>query len=200
MAKKFGVSRTVIREALASLKNDGLLSSQQGRGIIVLDTEDRKVFRVSDIFESISRSEVNHLYEIRAILESESAAFAAERGTEEELLQIKTSFEEMEQAVSRHEHGADEHFAYNEAITKASHNPALSDLLSFLHGQLKGFARKLRLDTLQDPCRTDIVRSEHRAIVEAITSRNAEMAREATKNHLRNAAKRAGLRIFENDS
>lgn len=199
LAKKFGVSRTVIREALAILKNDGLIASQQGKGIIVLDMHERKAFRISDVFSKISRSEVNHFFEIRAILESEAAAFAASRGSDKELEEIVNSFEAMEKAFVRHEDGAEEHFAFNEAITKASHNPALSDLLSFLHAQLKSFAKKLRIITAQDACRTYTVRSEHRAMVEAIISRDPNKAREATNQHLRNAAKRAGLKIYEDN-
>ncbi len=199
LAKKYGVSRTVIREALATLKNDGLIASQQGRGIIVLESVSRQTFRVSDVFESISRSEVNHVYEVRAILESEAAALAAQRGEEEDVARIVSAFEAMERAVLRHEHGSEAHLAFNQAIAEASGNPALSSLLSFLYGQLKTFAKKIRLDTLQDPCRTDTVRSEHRGVVDAIRSGDPEAARKAARTHLKNASERVGLRIWEKE-
>ncbi|NLB90726.1 MAG: FadR family transcriptional regulator [Clostridiales bacterium] len=197
LAQKYGVSRTVIREALAALKNDGVIASHQGRGNVVLDSVERQSFRVSDVFESITRSEVNYIFEVRAILESEAAALAAKRGREEDVARIKTAFEMMEEAVEKKEHGSEAHLAFNCAIAEASGNPALSNLLSFLYGQLKTFARKLRMDTLQDPCRTDKVRAEHRAIVEAICSKNAEMVRKATKSHLQNASERAGMDILD---
>lgn len=196
LALKYGVSRTVIREALAALKNDGVIASHQGRANIVLDSVDRQSFRVSDVFENITRSEVNHIFEIRAILESEAAALAAIRGREEDVARIRNAFDMMEDSVARREHGSEAHLAFNCAIAEASANPALSDLLSFLYGQLKTFARKLRMDTLQDPCRTDKVRAEHRAILEAIVSKNPDEARKATRQHLQQASIRAGMDVL----
>lgn len=197
LAQKYGVSRTVIREALAALKNDGIIASHQGRGNIVLESVERHSFRVTDVFESITKSEVNYIFELRAILEAEAAALAAKRGREEDLTRIKTAFEMMEEAVSKREHGSEAHLAFNCAIAEASGNPALSNLLSFLYGQLKVFAKKLRIDTLQDPCRTDKVRAEHKAIVEAICSKNPDSARRVTKYHLQNASVRAEIDIMD---
>ena len=79
LAIQLGISRTILREALASLKQDGILESRQGRGMTVCAPGDRQAFRFSDIVETMSPTEANYLYEMRAILEAEAAALAAKR-------------------------------------------------------------------------------------------------------------------------
>ncbi|MDD4365101.1 MAG: FadR/GntR family transcriptional regulator [Synergistales bacterium] len=196
LAKQYGISRTVLREALASLKNDGILDSKQGRGILINDPDERQAFRFSDVFETISRAEVQHLYEMRAILEAEAAGLAALRHTPDDLQAIKKAFGAMDRAVEASQSGEEAHLRYNEAIGKASHNPVLSEFLTFLLGRLRSLSRELRLSTMIDPARARLVLAEHRSILEGITSRDPQQAREATLIHLRNAAQRAGLEIY----
>ena len=195
LAKQYGISRTVIREALASLKDDDILESRQGRGILVKDPDERRAFRFSDVFESISHAEANHLYEMRAILEAEAAGLAAIRHSQEDLRAIKEAFDEMAKAVEIKEAGEESHLQYNEMIAQASQNPVLSGFLCFLYGRLRSLSRELRLNTMMDPARASLVLCEHRAILEAIQSRDPAKARSETLTHLRNAARRAGLEI-----
>ena len=196
LAKKYGISRTVIREALASLKYDGILESRQGRGIIVKAPGERQAFRFSDVFESISRAEANHLYEMRAILEAEASGLAALRHTQSDRKAIKSAFSEMAKAVESNLPGEEAHLLYNEAIARASHNPVLCDFLGFLYGRLRALSRELRLKTRMDPARAALVLDEHKAVLDGILSKNPENARTASLTHLRNAAIRAGLEIY----
>ena len=196
LMKRYGVSRTVIREALASMKYDGILSSQPGAGMIVNDLKDRYAFRVSDIFSEISREEVNHLYEMRCGLESEAAALAAIRATPQDIEELQKQFAAMEDAVACHEPGTVAHALFNQAIAQASHNPVYVEFLSFLCSQMRALSGKLRLRTMLDPCRTDVVRAEHKAIIGAIVSRDPERSRVAVRTHLQHAALRSGLKIY----
>jgi DNA-binding FadR family transcriptional regulator len=190
------VSRTILREALASLKQDGILETRQGRGMIICAPGDRRAFRFSDVVEIMSSSEANYLYEMRAILESEAAALAAKRLNAEDERQIRLHYEEMEEAVKAKESGDLAHEAFNEAIAKASKNIFLEDFLSFLHARLRKLSKELRLSTMMDPDRAAHVIDEHKAIADAILSGSSEAARAATLRHLCNAADRAGLSIF----
>ncbi len=196
LARKYGVSRTIIREALASLKNDDILESRQGRGITIKDPQGRLAFRFSDVFETISQPEVNYLYEMRAILEAEAAGLAALRHTEADRLAIERGYGEMAVAVKEHKPGEEAHFMYNESISVASHNPVLIEFLGFLQAKLRLLAKELRLGTMMSPERATLVLGEHRKIVDAILSRDPTKAREAVLEHLRNAAKRANLQIY----
>ncbi|MDP2791384.1 MAG: GntR family transcriptional regulator [Rectinemataceae bacterium] len=196
LAAQMGVSRTILREALASLKQDGMVETRQGRGIIICAPGDRSAFRFSDVVENMSASEANYLYEMRAILEADAAALAARRLSIEEAHQIRLHFTEMAEAVRLKESGDIAHEAFNEAIAKASKNMFLQEFLTFLHARLRKLSKELRLSTMMDPNRAAHVIEEHKAIADAILSRNSEEARAATLQHLRNAADRAGLSIF----
>jgi len=196
LAAQLGVSRTILREALASLKQDGLLETRQGRGLVVCAPDERSAFRFSDVADTISSSEVNYLYEMRAILESDAAALAAKRLTAEEATLIRLHYKEMEDAVKAKESGDLAHEAFNEAIAKASKNIFLEEFLSFLHARLRKISKELRLSTMMDPDRAAKVIHEHKAIADTILSGDPEASRAATLQHLRNAASRAGISIF----
>ncbi|MCK9340797.1 MAG: FadR family transcriptional regulator [Synergistaceae bacterium] len=196
LAEKYGVSRTILREAIASLKNDDILESKQGRGIIVKNPNQRQAFRFSDVFETISVDEINYFYEMRALLESEAAGLAAVRHTKEDMVLIKKAFKEMEEAVRSSSPGDEAHFKYNEAIAKASHNPVLIEFLSFLQNKLHSLATELRIKTMMSPERAETVLSEHRHVVESIFTGDPQKAKQAVMTHLKNAAERAGMNIY----
>ncbi len=196
LAKKYGVSRTILREAIASLKNDDILESKQGRGIIVKDPNLRQAFRFSDVFETISVDEINYFYEMRALLESEAAGLAAVRHTAEDRSSIEAALKEMEDAVRNSSPGDEAHFRYNEAIAKASHNPVLIEFLFFLQNKLHSLATELRIKTMMSPERAEIVLSEHKNVVASIFSGDPHVAKQAVITHLKNAAERAGMNIY----
>ncbi len=199
LARGFGVSRTIMREALASLKNDDILEARQGKGITVKDPLGRQAFRFSDVFGAmIAEPEVNYLYEMRAILESEAAALAALRHDEEEGKAMEAALEALAEAVKKGRSGEDAHNFFNEALVCASRNPVLVEFLNFLRAKLSSLAKELRLNTMMSPERARLVLSEHSRIVAAVRSRDAGEARAAVVYHLRNAAARAGITIFEN--
>ncbi len=196
LAKKYGISRTIIREALASMKNDNILEAKQGKGILVKDPQNRQAFRFSDVFATISQAEVHFLYEMRATLEAEAAFLAAVRQTPKDKASIKKGLLALADAVAESKSGEEGHNLFNEAIAKASHNPILIEFLSFIRGTLRSLAQELRLNTMMSPERAAQVLREHEKIAEAIFSRDPLKARAAVLEHLLNAARRAGLTIY----
>lgn len=196
LAEKYGVSRTILREAIASLKNEDILESKPGRGLIVKDPRKRQAFRFSDVFSSVSMSEINYFYEMRAALESEASELAALRRTNDDMKAIFAAFHGMEIAVEQNALGAVEHDSYNTAIAKASHNPILIEFLSFIRAKLHDLAQELRIKTMLSPERAHIVLAEHRLIVKCIADKDPSGARAAVLQHLKNAADRAGIKIY----
>ena len=79
MIEEFGVSRTVVREAISNLKASGLVSTRQGKGAFVLD-EGVRSFRISEDKLALAE-ELLEALEVRIAIESEAAALAARRRT-----------------------------------------------------------------------------------------------------------------------
>jgi GntR family transcriptional repressor for pyruvate dehydrogenase complex len=84
LAERFGVSRNVVREAIAQLRADGVVEARQGIGAFVLAPEQRSAIRIDgEALKNIENME--HLFELRRILETESAMLAATRRTDADL-------------------------------------------------------------------------------------------------------------------
>jgi len=84
LATTFGVSRNVVREAIAQLRADGMVEARQGIGSFVLAPEQRAAIRIDR--ETLKEGQnMERLFELRCILEAESAALAAERRDQEHL-------------------------------------------------------------------------------------------------------------------
>ena len=87
MADQFGVSRTVIREAIARLKNEGLVVTRQGSGAFVRDWQTSSLHLGPEISKSLKS--VLFIAELRKGIEAEAAALAAERRTHKDLAAIE---------------------------------------------------------------------------------------------------------------
>ena len=195
LCKKYGVSRTVLREAVARLKHDGLLESRQGSGVTVASWENRRAFRL-DWINMKDPFSINFIYEMRVLVGVESVALAAIRHKEEDLNRLENLMEEMAEAIRKGEDGAVPHRAFHKSIAEASYNPYLIDFESFLQDRLWEVLQQARQRTRTTPGLALRVHSEHRLMLDGIASGVASLAREAGSNHLRNAAKRAGVRIY----
>lgn len=83
MSEAFGVSITVVREALSRLKSDGLIASHQGEGVFVENDAKARPFRIST--PEGPQHSVRHIFELRMAVEVQTASLAAERRTADDL-------------------------------------------------------------------------------------------------------------------
>ena len=84
LATTFGVSRNVVREAIARLRSEGRIWSQQGRGAFVADATNATVLTID--YDALQRADsFRNLFELRGILEVQAAALAAKRRTKADL-------------------------------------------------------------------------------------------------------------------
>ena len=194
LSKKFGVSRTVIREALSQLKYEGLLASHQGRGVTVVGSKGQRFFHLGDLRKQ-SHKELAQFFELRAILESAAAAKAAERRSENDLAGLRACLEEMFQAVDDGTSGSQPDLAFHKGIADAAGNVHLRNLMQFLNDKLLLTIEKARSNTRLKHGLSGEVQKEHQAILKAIEAKDPEGARLASLAHLTNAAKRLGLHI-----
>lgn len=202
LAKTFGVSRTVIREALGRLKYDGFLDSRQGLGVTVTAEAERKTFRFRDQLE-LDTQNLRHLFELRAILEGDAASLAALRRSQDDLDDLRTSLRSMDASIADKTDGTDFDFDFHRIVARASGNPYLLDLMYFLNTKLKGVIKTAREHSSLQPGLPPVVQKEHEAIFEALMGREPERARQAMLSHISQASCRLGLKVlddFESDS
>jgi len=193
LSDQFNVSRTVIREALGRLKYDGLLESSQGSRSKVASDGSKRVFRMNQL-EANNLEEIAYLYEFRAILESEAAALAARRRTDEDLDEMRQLIGDLSRASQDHRDGTGANVDFHKEVTAASKNPYLIDFMGFLGNKIRDLVQADRDSSLQTGLPHE-VQDEHIDIFKAIEKREPDRARKAVRTHLQNAAKRRGVTI-----
>ena len=172
LARVFGVSRPVIREALMSLQALGLTSSQTGRGTFVVSDRVRVPLLMG-------RYSPAHVREVRRCVEIPSARLAAERRTDRdvgELAGILARMEDADDPARRNQLDASFHIA----IARASGNPLIVKLVEDLRSVLEEHS----LAVARAPYRRQEASQEHRALYDAVVDRDPEAAAAAMEAHL----------------
>jgi GntR family transcriptional regulator, transcriptional repressor for pyruvate dehydrogenase complex len=189
LVEKYGVSRTVVREAFSRLKTLGLIETRQGSGAFVkaLPTPDAGKLK---LIPDGSVDAVLKVVEVRRALEAESASLAAERRTTKSLQKIKQAMRALDKAVANGGDGVTEDVAFHAAIAQAADNPFLLDTLAYLNQFLENATRVTRANEATRNDLEDAVRNEHLAIVKAIEAGDPKAARLAGTKHMLNAANR----------
>ncbi|WEX08778.1 FadR/GntR family transcriptional regulator [Chelativorans sp. AA-79] len=192
----FGVSRTVVREAIATLAADGLVESRQGAGVFV---RERPAMAFSSITAEISNkiSYALNVIEVRMGLEIESAGLAALRRNGAQEAAIQEAFFEFDRLLAIGEATGRTDFEFHRAIAVATNNPFYVEVLDALG------MRAIPCD-ITSPWGTDSVLSreyqeglqvEHLAILKAISAGDAEAARQAMRHHLTASQQRYRTRL-----
>jgi DNA-binding FadR family transcriptional regulator len=189
MAKRFGVSRTVIREAVSRLKAEGLVDTRQGSGTSVLEPNTATPFRL-DAQTQDSLQAVSRVIELRRGVEAEMAALAAQRRTAAQLARIKKAFNAIKKAERAGRDGVDEDLAFHTEISQACGNPLYTSLLSYLSLYLQTAIAVTRANEAQREDFSKQVHDEHAAVVDAIARKDPDAARAAALRHMEGAASR----------
>lgn len=184
-----GVSRTVVREAVAALKADRLVITRQGVGAFVAE-QVRRPFRV-DFDEHSTLREVLNVMELRTGVEVEAAGLAAERASAAQVKRIADCFAAVSAAIGRGENAVDQDFAFHCEIADATGNPQFRRFLEYLGrfiiprrtvwGRSAPPTKRIQLDVFQQ---------EHEQILHAIRERAVTQARAAMQRHLINSRRR----------
>jgi len=189
MTEQYGVSRTVVREAISRLKSEGLVETRQGSGTVVLDPKASQIFRLSRDDQSPALGVVR-VIELRRGIEAEMAALAAERRSATQMAAIRRALKAIDKAVQAGGDGVDEDLEFHLAISRAAGNPYFTELLSMLTHALQD---AIRITRHNEARRADLaagVRAEHDAIAAAIEARDPAAARLAAHTHMQSTATR----------
>lgn len=188
---EFGVSRTVVREAISKLQAAGLVETHHGVGTFVAAPGEAVNFRIAP--EQIATiREVIAVLELRIGLEAEAAAIAASRRTEANLRTLREAVEAFGSAIAAGADAVAADMQLHLEIARATQNPHFVELMSYLGTMLiprtrvntARFAGEGRAAYLQR------VHAEHESIVDAIAAQDAEAARAAMRTHLSNSRER----------
>ena len=192
LAENFGVSRNVVREAIAQLRSAGVVHSRQGLGTVVSDESAERPFHLERLAGQ-GVLQFQHVYELRMGIEMQAAALAALRGTEEQFARISETLERMQEAARWEAEGVDLDIEFHLAVADASGNPLFADAISFLTSRMRETiiaTRQRSGDLIGEVKRLTI--DEHTAIRDAIVARNPAAARRAVADHISRAAHRLG--------
>ncbi len=157
------MGRTPVREALKRIQDEGLITHEPGRGLVVT---------------TMDQQEVGELYSMREVLEGSAAAFAARHATPADVAHMQAILDEGD--------GGDpvaQNLRFHEAIYSAAHNRYLIRSLQSLTETTYLLGRS----TLSSPERARRSNEEHQTIVDAIRARDEQGAQDAARHHIHQA-------------
>ena len=188
MSEQFGVSRTVIREAVRALVAKGLLEVQSGRGTVVKSPPVEAVTQSIAHFLYVRSSQFDYkkVLEIRYALEVAIVELAARRIKPEDVQEIEQILHEKDQALTDLNKIVANDVSFHTALARATHNelfPLMLDSVIDFIGAMNEMAR----DVLETPIDPDTYLAEHRAIFVKVKAGDPAGARQAMHEHLLHA-------------
>ena len=184
LAEAFKVSRTVIREATAHLRADGIVETRQGAGTFVAASSLGRPFRIDPDSLTAPRA-VLELYQLRMGVEVEAAALAARLRTTTQMAKISRAMAGMESALRKGDDAIGEDLSFHAAIATATGNELYLLLTGFLGHHYRASILRSR-EGLGDRLMPVLkqVLAEHHAIHQAVLRKDEAGARKAMRRHL----------------
>ncbi|HWR45015.1 GntR family transcriptional regulator [Sporomusa sp.] len=170
LAEELGVSRTPVREAIRKLELEGFVVMIPRRGTYVAD---------------LSIKDINEVFEIRTALDVLAAGLAVERITEDELEQLERLLVEIGELIEQDDADklVESDSQFHDILYRASRNDRLVGIINNLREQFTRF----RSISIQYPGRMQKSVEEHRRLVEAIASRDTDLAQQLAREHMENS-------------
>lgn len=184
LGDQFGVSRTVIREAVGALVAKGVLEVRLGSGLRVAQRSTSAVTESMSIFLRTGSIEYENVHEVRRVLEVHIAGLAAERSSSEDITVLERSCIAIERAIDRRQidQAATLDLEFHRCVARATHNELYLVLMDSI-GQSLLDLRRANLAIEGNAAKT---RALHRQIFEAIAAKDPAAARQAMSAHLDN--------------
>jgi GntR family transcriptional regulator, transcriptional repressor for pyruvate dehydrogenase complex len=184
-----GVSRTVVREAIAALRADRLVESRQGAGVFVLAGPPRPPVSLQSVDPERVSSAIE-LLELRTGVEVEAAGLAALRRSPAQEEAILDRHVAVHEALEAGRPSSEADFALHLAIAEATNNPQFHEFLSLLGEKAIPRAALSSEGPEKDSAYLKLLYEEHSRIVVAISDGDEAAAREAMRAHLRGSQAR----------
>lgn len=188
---EFGVSRTVVREALSKLQAAGMVHTRHGVGTFVVGAGSEPAFRIAPQQIETLRDVVAML-ELRIGVETEAASLAAQRRTPQNLAVMRQALDAFALAVEEGRDAVEADFRFHTEVARATQNAHFANLMATLGTQVIPRARLDPGDAVDAAQRSYLrrVNVEHESLYEAILRQDADAARAAMRTHLSNSRER----------
>jgi GntR family transcriptional repressor for pyruvate dehydrogenase complex len=182
LAESLAVSRPVIREAVGILVTKGLLETRHGIGTTVRAVTHDEVTRPLTLFLRTSVQEVNveHLHQVRSMLEVENAGLAATQRTDEDVSDLTRLCDEMQMAAEDPERFALLDSEFHRRLVQTTHNP----LMILLLDSIQKMTAEVRALVGRQPHLFERVMPSHYRILECVSAQDRDGARAAMREHL----------------
>lgn len=196
LTETFGVSRTVVREAVAALAADGLVEARQGAGMFAVQ---QRFAAFANLAAANKISIAINVLEVRMGIEIESAGLAAQRRNPAQDAAIHEAYYEFDRLLSLDQATGKTDFAFHRAIAVATNNPFYVEVLDALG------SRTIPCD-VTSPWGTDSVLTrdyqeglqvEHARVMNAISAGDVPEAKDAMRAHLANSQERYRSRLHK---
>lgn len=197
LAESFGVSRNVVREAIARLRSDGVIDTKPGRGAVVLPPDARATFRV-DMTQLAKGECLESLFELRALLEIDAAGISANRRTADDITAMQQAIDEMTGQHEFDEQRLEADAKFHRAIGASTQNDYLASIIGYISGRLKETTRATGKVYEKDDL-LEVTIQEHQRVLDAIEQQDSDAAQAAMANHIKGAASRLSVAFKIND-
>jgi GntR family transcriptional repressor for pyruvate dehydrogenase complex len=190
LAENFQVGRSAIREALTALRAMGIVDMRQGEGTFIRSFDPNLISTSITSAVLMSKSDLQHLLEVRKVLESGTAEAAAIRRSQEELDKMKASLTQMADAIGNDSLGEQADWSFHLAIAQASHNPLLINLMNNVGDMMiEAMKETRRIWIFSKEHTIERLLVEHSHIYDAIEKGDPELARQFMLTHLESVEK-----------
>ena len=198
LAESFGVSRNVVREAIARLRSDGVVDTKPGRGACILPPNRRASFRVDANFLNEARR-LESLFELRGLLEVDAAGLAAERRSDKDLADLQAAMNEMDGQGAFDDQRVAADGLFHRALARATQNEYLAAIIDYLAVRIIETTQATSEVYTSDDL-LEITINEHGEILAAVRDQKPILAREAMARHIQRAADRLEVNLNLRDA
>jgi GntR family transcriptional repressor for pyruvate dehydrogenase complex len=183
LGEQFGVSRTVVREAVRALVAKGVIEVRSGSGLRVAAVDAAAVSESMSLFLRGGGIDFEKVHEVRLLLEMHIASLAAERATEDDVGRLREVHARMEREAGDVEAAARDDLEFHRLIALATHNELYLILMDSIGSSLIDIRRE-NLGSGSAPATLE----QHAEVLDRIADHDADGARKAMASHLESVA------------
>lgn len=180
LAMQFGVSRTVVREAIQILQERGLVEVKQGQGSLVTAPTIDIIVSALRLLAQVEGASTMEVAEARDVIEIGMSALAAERATSSNLRTLERSLRRMEESLGEVEDFLDADVAFHRELARSTQNKVLAMLIAPVFELM----REARGSIVHVPGAAERALQYHRLIYEAMKAGRREEAQDAMHQHI----------------